>query len=152
MKKLFLSFLTLTTLCFANVQSSNALSTQVIITQVFEDGSYIEEIIVEENSFTRATITKTKTANYKSETGEIRWSVSVKGTFSYNGSTATCTKSEVITNNYSSTWKLSNARASKTGNKASASVTAKQYTSDGALSRTINKTVTLTCSPKGVLS
>lgn len=152
MKKVLILFLTLTTFCFASIESSNALSSQAIVTQTFDDGSYIEETIVEEHSLTRATTTKTKTATFKSETGEIRWSVSVKGTFSYNGSTATCTKSEVSTKNYSSTWRLSNAKASKSGNKASASVTAKQYTSDGKYSRTINKTVTLTCSPKGVLS
>ena len=152
MKKILLSFLILSTLCFTSIQSSNALTNQTIITQVFEDGSYIEETIEESSVMTRSTITKTKTSTYRGADGTALWSVSVKGTFSYNGSTVTCTKSEVITNNYSSTWKLSNVRASKTGIKASASVTAKQYTSDGALSRTINKTVTLTCSPKGVLS
>lgn len=152
MKKILLSFLTLSTLCFANIQSSNALTNQAIITQTFENGSYIEETIEESFSITRSTITKTKTSTYRGASGTALWSVSVKGTFSYNGSTATCTRSEVSTKNYSLTWKLTNAKASKSGNKANASVTAKQYTSDGALSRTINKTVTLSCSPKGVLS
>ena len=152
MKKILLSFLILSTLCFTSIQSSNALTNQAIITQVFEDGSYIEEAIEESSSITRSTITKTKTSTYRGADGSALWSVSVKGTFSYNGSTATCTKSEVSKKNYSLTWKLSNAKASKSGNKAIASVKATEYTSNGAISRTINKTVTLTCSPKGVLS
>ena len=152
MKKLLLSLFLLSTLCFINIQPSKALTNQTVITQIFEDGSYIEETIEESSFITRSTITKTKTSTYKGASGTVRWSVSVKGTFNYNGSTATCTRSEVSTKIYDSRWKLSDAKASKSGNKAIASVKATEYTSDGAMSRTINKTVTLTCSPKGALS
>lgn len=152
MKKIFLSFLVLTTICLSQIHFSNAISTLTYITQTFDDGSYIEETISEVSSITKTTTTKTKTLTYKSETGVARWSLSVTGTFSYNGSIATCTNSKVSTKNYSTTWRLSNAKASKNGNQAIASITAKQYTSNGTLSRTINKSVKLTCSPNGVIS
>ncbi len=89
-------------------------------------------------------MTHSKTATYKGEDGTKYWSITVKGTFTYNGNTSSCTSSSVSTKNYSTTWKLSNAVASKSGATASASVTAKQYHSNGDIYRTINKTVNLT--------
>lgn len=74
------------------------------------------------------------------------WSVSVTGTFTYNGSSCTCTKATVSTTKPSSTWSLSNKKASKSGNKAIASVTGH------APGVTVTRTVTLTCSATGKLS
>lgn len=74
------------------------------------------------------------------------WSISVTGTFSYNGSSCTCTKATVSTTKPSSMWSLSNKKASKSGNKAIASVTGH------APGVTVTRTVTLTCSPSGNLS
>ena len=54
--------------------------------------------------------------------------------------------------NYSTSWKLSNAKASKNGATASASITAKQYHQNGSILKTIDKTVKLTYSPTGSLS
>ena len=74
------------------------------------------------------------------------WSVSVTGTFTYNGSSCTCTKATVSTTKPSAMWSLSNKKASKSSNKAIASVTGH---SPGV---TVTRTVTLTCSPSGKLS
>lgn len=122
------------------------------IEERFEDGSYIEITIDYGISNARATTTKSKTTTYKGADGTALWSVTVKGTFNYNGSSSTCTSSSVSTKNYSTSWKLSNAKASKSGSTAIASVTAKQYHQDGTVLRTINKTVKLTCDKNGNLS
>lgn len=123
------------------------------IEEIFDDGSYIEITIDEGNTNTRSSITKKKTATYKGSSGIVYWSVTVQGTFNYNGKTSTCTSSSVSTANYSSVWKLSNKKASRSGAIASASVTAKQYHSNGTtVLQTINKTVKLTCDKNGNLS
>lgn len=62
------------------------------IEERFEDGSYIEITIDYGISNARATTTKSKTATYKGADGTALWSVTVKGTFNYNGSSSTCTK------------------------------------------------------------
>ncbi len=136
---------------FSNVKALE--NTNTYIEETFDDGSYIEIIIDEGNPNARTSITKKKTATYKGSDGTAYWSVTVKGTFNYNGTTSSCTSSSVSTANYSSTWKLSNKKASKSGATASASVTAKQYHSNGTtVLKTINKTVNLTCDKNGRLS
>lgn len=116
---------------------------------------YYEETIevIEENTLARATQTKTakKTTSYKNTSGKTLWSVTVTGTFTYNGSTSICTKSNVSTSIVDTKWKIASSSSSKSGNKASATATAKYY-SNGAVIATQIKTVTLTCSPTGVLS
>lgn len=153
MKKIFISLLIISTLLF--VPASNVSALENITTYIeerFDDGSYIEVTIHYGDLNTRSTTTHSKTATFKGEDGTKYWSVTVKGTFSYNGKTSSCTSSSVSTKNYSTTWKLSNAKASKNGATASASVTAKQYHPDGIVYRTINKTVKLTCDKNGNLS
>lgn len=136
---------------FSNVKALE--NTNTYIEETFDDGSYIEIVIDEGNMNARTSITKKKTATYKGSDGTALWSVTVTGTFNYNGTTSSCTSSSVSTANYSSTWKLSNKKASKSGATASASVTAKQYHSNGAtVLKTINKTVKLTCDKNGNLS
>ena len=93
-----------------------------------------------------APTTAAKTEKYKNASGEVMWSVSVTGTFSYNGSSCTCTKATSSTTKPSSMWSLSNKKVSKSGNKAIASVTGH------APGVTVTRTVTLTCSPSGKLS
>lgn len=123
------------------------------IEEIFDDGSYIEITINEGNTNARSSITKKKTATYKGSSGTVYWSITVQGRFNYDGKTSTCTSSLVSTANYSSTWKLSNKQASKSSNTAIASVTAKQYHSNGTtILKTINKTVKLTCDKNGNLS
>jgi len=140
-------------LFFVPISNVSALeNTITYIEEEFDDGSYIEVTIDYGNLNARSTTTRSKTATYKGVDGTIYWSVTVKGTFSYNGKTSSCTSSSVSTKNYSTTWKLSNAKASKSGATAIASVTAKQYHQDGELYRTINKTVKLTCDENGKLS
>ena len=118
-----------------------------------EEYSYEESIEVIEESITRTTSTKIakKTGSYKNSSGTVLWSVTVTGTFSYNGSTSSCTKSVVSTHINNSRWSISKSSSSKSGNKATATAIAK-CTSDGAVVSTVSKTVTLTCDKDGNLS
>jgi hypothetical protein len=150
--KIVILMLLLLYIPISNVNALENAQQNTYIEKTFDDGSYIEITIEYDDLYTRSTTTKSKTATYKSENGTSLWSVTVKGTFTYDGSTSICTSSSVSTNNYSTSWKLSNAKSWKSGITANASVTAKQYHQDGTVLRTINKTVKLTCDKNGNLS
>ena len=79
------------------------------------------------------------------------FSVTVTGTFTYTGSSSTCTKPVASATSKNANWKISSKSASKSGNKATAKATAKRYV-DGTAVETQNCTVTLTCSSNGSLS
>lgn len=121
-------------------------------TTYFEDGSYIITTISEESSITRAASSKTgqKTATFYNSDNVAQWSATLKGTFTYNGSSATCTASSITHKIYSSNWKIASASATKRGNKATGKATAKRYLIVPV--QTVEKTITLTCSASGVLS
>ncbi len=61
--------------------------------EVFYLKTYLSEpeVSVEKGDITRGTITRTKTSNLENAAGQIKISVSVTGTFTYNGTSATCT-------------------------------------------------------------
>ena len=120
--------------------------------EYFDDGSYYEITLQEDlNIFRSSTKNGSKTVTYKSANGTTLWSVTVHGSFSFNGTSAKCTNSTVSTTCPASTWKITSASSSKSGASASATATAKQYIS-GKLSQTKIKTVTLQCSSSGKLS
>lgn len=126
-----------------------------IIQPISANEYYYEETIevIDLNVMTRSIQTKTakKTGTYKNANGQVLWSVTVTGTFTYNGSTSSCTKSTVSTSVVDNAWKIASSSSSKTGNKASAVATAKYYVG-GTVVSTQTKTITLTCSQTGVLS
>jgi hypothetical protein len=151
---------------FADVQegmqeSSDGYSYQIEYEQ-FEDGSYCETIIETEQTAidsgvsimaASATSTKsgTKTVNYKNSSGVLQWYVKVAGSFTYNGSTSTCTSSTVTAAAPSDNWKISSKSAGKSGNQAKGAATAKLYSGSSVI-QTVSKTVILTCSKTGALS
>lgn len=123
--------------------------------QVNAEGYYYEETIeiIEEN-ISRASSSKTgeKIGTYRNSSGEKQWEVIVTGTFTYNGSTSTCTKASVSVNVYNNYWHLYSKSASKSENKAIGKATCKLYSVSGNVIDTVSKTVTLTCSASGKLS
>ncbi len=120
--------------------------------EYFDDGSYLVTIITEEVNNSRASVKSgTKTSTYSNSDGETQWTYKVTGTFSYTGSSSTCT---AVSDSYSisnDNWHMSNHSCSKSGNKASGTVTMK-YKVLGITTNTISRDVTLTCSATGVLS
>lgn len=119
---------------------------------IYLDNGDSIEITITEGPTTRASGTKTgsKTANYRSG-GKIMWSVKVKGTFTYTGSSAKCIASSVSTTCPGSAWKIDSKSSSEKGNKAIATATAKQY-QNGFCRYTKTVSVSLECSPSGKLS
>lgn len=156
MKKIitFLFFMTLSIgFCTLTTSAKEKAVTQI---DLLDDGSYIETTMVEASpsvALHSATSTKTgrKTSSYKTSSGTLIWSITINGTFTYNGSTAKCTKATISTSCPNSSWRLSNKIAKKSNNTASASATSKKYV-NGICIKTINRTVTLSCSKTGTLS
>ncbi len=153
MKKILTSLL-LMLLIFSPIEICGLESntSENVYYEYLEDGSYYE-ITILENTMTRASGTKTATkrTKYVDSSNVTVWEVSVTGTFTYNGSTSTCTAASVAATSYTSNWKITSKSASKSGNKATAKATAKYYY-DGSLVTTVTKTVTLTCDKNGNLS
>lgn len=79
--------------------------------------------------------------------GTALWKVTLYGTFTYTGSSATCTASSVSTTIYDSSWSTGSKSASKSGNKATGSVTMKQSTV-----KSVPVSLSLSCSASGSLS
>lgn len=114
----------------------------------FADGSYcVTKILVEKRVATGTTITGRKTSDYYSTAGILQFTVTVKGTFTYNGATATATASNYGYAIRNSDWSFDSAYSFCSGPSATASCTF-----DPVLGFPRTLSVTLTCSPTGVLS
>jgi hypothetical protein len=129
--------------------------TKVISVEVEDlgDGYTVETIIEEEvNLLTRATSSKSakKTVNYKNGATTM-WAVSVHGTFTYNGSTSTCTASSVTAQSFNANWKIASKQSSKSGSTAIANAVGKRYNS-GAEVQSVSREVRLSCNKNGGLS
>ena len=70
----------------------------IVSTECLEDGSYFETTIETETTSepslfsTRTTVSGSKAVTYKNSNNATMWYVIVHGTFSYSGTSATCTK------------------------------------------------------------
>lgn len=114
-----------------------------------DDGSYF--IISIDESSTRSTKTATKTHEYHASDGELLWKVQVRGTFSYNGTSSTCTSATHTITIYNSSWYTHSQTSYSSGNKAIANVTMKKKTL-GIVTSTRSVNLTLACDKDGNLS
>ena len=152
MKKLIslmLSIVILLTMCIVTSAASNTKNDTIIN---FDDGSYII-IEISEYVSTRATNTKTgqKSYTYYDSDDVIQWKATLTATFTYTGTSSTCTNANITYNVYDSNWKITEATSSKSENKATGKVTAKTYFL-GIPTKTIEHTLNITCSASGTLS
>ena len=118
----------------------------------YPDGSYcIQTIVVERSNspFFTAASTKagTKSSRYYSASNVLQFTVTVRGTFSYNGTSATATSAQYGYSISDNAWSFVSGSASCSG--ATATATCK-FRSSPTASKTLS--VSLTCSPTGVLS
>ena len=155
MKKV-LTFVISAVMIFTAIPVCAASSTDNFTIEYLEDGSSYVTIMGNTYSSTGYEINSTTKTNFKksysrNSKGENLWYVKVTGTFRYGGGPSVCTKSEVEAKSLNSNWKITNSSASKSGNTASATATAKKYTA-GAVVDTKTKTVTLKCSSTGEFS
>lgn len=114
----------------------------------FEDGSYITEKITLTQFRRGGTVSGSKEKNLYDSNGNICWKAILYGTFSYNGSSATCTSSSCDVTLYSSDWYVISKSAGKSGNSATASVTMGELAAGVTVSR-MPISLTLKCDGKG---
>ncbi|HIW73076.1 MAG TPA: hypothetical protein H9684_02020 [Firmicutes bacterium] len=119
-----------------------------------EDGSYFvtEKIDVPQ---TRASGTKTygKTTTYYNNSNEAKCALEVLGTFTYNGSSVSCTNVTAKTYVYDTSWSVENVtKSSSSGWVTTASATANADFVNKVLFITVKKipvSVTVTCDKNG---
>ena len=118
---------------------------------VFSDGSYciaiIEETSVNEYARAQATKTGTKTNYYYNANDELQFYVVVRGTFVYDGTTATATDSHCGYSIVNTAWSFVSGRSGHAANSALASCTFYE-----TFLGNVTLSVALYCSPTGVLS
>lgn len=122
-----------------------------------KNGDYMETIIINSPTYkprisalsTSKTITKTKTFRYKNKKGTILWSLSIKATFIYNGSTSKCTACSHSATAPAKTWSIKSVSSSRSGNSATAKAI---VTHSGNTSYNYAKSVTISCSKNGIVS
>ncbi|MDE6863836.1 MAG: hypothetical protein K2J41_05550 [Eubacterium sp.] len=155
MKK-FISLLSVM-LMIAVLCPNTAFAEEKVVTdrtiEYFEDGSYIVTELTESTitTFATKTVSKSKSADYYESDNTKAWTITLSATFSYTGSSATCTNATTSSKIYNDKWKVTSAVPSKSGNKATGAFTVKKYVL-GVPIKTVNKTLTITCSNTGVCS
>lgn len=152
---LFLAFIMIFTVGTVSSFASDNEAVTSETTEYLEDGSYIITTltIYESDSISRATssVTGSKKAVLYNSDDEAMVTLKLTATFSYTGSSATCTAASTSYTLHSDNWKVTSATASKSGNKAIGEFTSKRYTLLIPV-QTVNSTVTITCSNSGTLS
>lgn len=131
-----------------------AENTNIQTVEYYEDGSYLITTLTQNYIVgigllsTRSSKTETKKGHYYDSNGAIVWTASITASFTYNGTTASCTtvsKSQTIYNN---SWKCTSSSCYKSGATATGDFTFKHYVL-GIPNKTINRTLTLTCDKNG---
>lgn len=163
-KPILLSILMLFTLLAVPYRAEAAVSGDTADNSTityFDDGSYMITTIEDEPGSktpsgiqpfaASTTVSKSKTARYYNSEGSVMWYLKVTGSFTYTGSSAKCNSASVTAEAIGSTWKVSKLSAAHSGATAYASATGKQYIM-GTVVNTMNKTISLTCSPTGIFS
>ena len=141
-------------------EAATAASDNSAVTEIhyLENGDYIETTITSTPALpsdvmtmaTKKWTTNTKTNRYKNSAGDVLWTAAVRGTFWYDGSSSACTYDLAIATAPASTWSIKSKSSSRSGNTATAKVTATQSTSIASMDYTT--TITLKCSKTGVVS
>lgn len=117
----------------------------------FEDGSSLTITILESSSRAAGTTSGSKQCTYRDSAGDLSWIATLSGTFSYTGTSSTCTSSSINVTIYDSLWYNVSKSASKSGNTATGTVTMGLK----VLGVTVSKptyNLTLTCDKDGNLS
>ena len=100
---------------------------------------------------TTQTKSGSKTQRYVNSSGATLWYVTVHAFFTYNGSTSSCTSTDVTAGSNSSAWKVTNKSSWKSGNTGYASATGHPYNILGMETNTLSRTVSISCTKNGTL-
>lgn len=127
----------------------------------YEDGSYtiitMEEQLAPVDGCTAGlkAITSTKNASktytHYDSSGSVVWAVTLSASFTFDGTTSTCTAASCSISIYNSAWYTVSSSTSRSGNTATANVTMGRKVL-GVTVQTIPITITLSCDANGNLS
>lgn len=117
----------------------------------FDDGSYMMVEIIENGTRASGSVTGNKVSTHYDSDGNAKWKAVLTGSFTYTGSSATCTSASVDVTIYDSAWYTINKSASKRGNTASASVEMGRRVA-GVTVAQVPANMTFTCDANGNLS
>jgi len=148
--KRFLTFILVISLVFSLPLFASATQNTNEDIIYMDDGSYI--IVTIDSMDTRATGSKTgsKSYNFYSSNDELEWKAVLSGTFTYNGTSATCTSSSCNITVYQNNWYEISKTATRSGNTAYATFTMGRK----VLGITVSKkdySLTLSCDANGIL-
>lgn len=115
----------------------------------FKTDTYMDlsDIATYSSSKTR---TGSKTKTYYSSDDKKLWSITVTGTFTYNGSSSKCTSCSGTKSTYSDSWKVDITSKSKSGNTSLVKAVGKLYFKNHVV-KSISQEVSLKCKPNGTL-
>lgn len=117
----------------------------------FEDGTFLRVTIAEYGTRASGTKTATKTYEYSNDSGSVLWKAVLSGTFTYTGTSTTCTASSCSVTVYDSSWYQVSKTVGKSGNTANATLTMGHKLLGVTITKkTVN--MTLTCDANGNLS
>lgn len=111
------------------------------------DGYYLIAETFQSGARASKSVSGSKPYTCYDSAGTALWKVTLYGTFTYTGSSATCTASSISTTIYDSSWSTGSKSASKSGNKATGSATMKKSTV-----KSVPVSLSLSCSASGTLS
>lgn len=126
-------------------------SVQEQTTIYYADGSYMTVEVDVCKTRASGNVTSSKKYTYYDDNNVSQWKAVLSGTFTYTGSSATCTASSVDVTIYDSAWYVSSKYASKSGNTAEASVTMGHKVAGITITK-VPVDLTLTCDANGNLS
>lgn len=150
MKRL-LSFLLILTMLLCVFPVHGSAVEKKLETVYFDDGSYMTVEIITRGTRASGSTSGSKPYTYYDSTGSAQWKATISGSFTYNGSSATCTSSSVDVTIYDSAWYTISKSASKSGNAASASVTMGEKRGGVTVNR-VPVSLSLSCDRTGNLS
>lgn len=160
MKNLLQTILIISTILFSSSTTAYASDKQITTaTTAYADEYYLETIITDAASDNNAisllstvqTTSKTKTTYIKDGNGSTVWYVSITATFVYDGNMSQCVSCSHNASTYSSAWTIKSCSSTNSGSSATAYATA-TYTGASGISKDYSQTVTIHCSPSGVVS
>lgn len=153
MKKIISIFLSIFTMMMLILPCSAVGVKEAAEKDVFwlADGGYVEIITESCTTFAFGTITKSKHYIRHNGDGDTLWDAKLTGTFTYDGTTSSCTNSSCSVAVYRSNWYVVSKSATKSGNTAYATVTMGRK----VLGVTVDKetfNITLKCDKDGNVS
>ena len=102
------------------IQASDGSSVEIC---TYADGSYLE-IVTSPTVITASnSVTRTKSMNHYGSSGVLVWTAKLTASFTYTGTSATCTSSNLTLDYYDSSYYTVSRSATKSGAKAIANFT-----------------------------